>query len=156
MAVWQPLQVSAFCLLLTTIGMAACTTSGSTAAPNASAGTPQEPQIAWRANPQLPGVSNASGVGNPAQSGLYAVFGRMEKGVRFPPHRHPDERLTTVMHGTMYLGIGTVFEEDKVKAYPVGSVVMTPANTLHYMWAKDGVVIMQEAGSGPSGMVFSQ
>jgi hypothetical protein len=119
-------------------------------------GGPSEPNFPWRANPTLPGVSSAVGVGNPAQPGLYAMFGRMERGARFPPHTHPDGRLTTVIYGTMYLGMGDVFDESNVVAYAQGSVVFTPANAAHYMWAKDGVVIMQEAGAGPTAMTISK
>jgi hypothetical protein len=141
------------CLVITVASLSACGTQDK--APSARALQAQEPAINWRANPQLPGISNALGAGNPAQPGLYAVFGRMDKGAKFPPHTHPDARLTTVIHGTMYLGLGAVFDESKVNSYTVGSVVSTPANTPHYMWAKDGAVIMQETGSGPTGMLFS-
>lgn len=132
-------------------GLTGCA-QGPGAAPAAAATT--EPSLAWRPDARLPGVASAKGVGDPAQPGLYAMFGRMAKDSRFPPHAHPDGRLTTVIYGTMYLGLGDAFDESKVTAYPSGSVVFTPANTMHYMWAKDGTVVMQEAGSGPTGMKF--
>jgi quercetin dioxygenase-like cupin family protein len=92
--------------------------------------------------------------GVPNKIGIYALFGKMSKGAIFPPHSHPDDRITTVMQGVMYYAIGETFDEAAVKAYPAGSVVFTPAGTPHYMWAKDGDVIMQESGSGPTGAKF--
>ncbi len=146
-------RITAPFMLAAAAALSACGTQ--MVVPGAPAAGSPEPQLAWQANPRLPGVFNAPGAGNPAQPGLYAVFGRMDKGSRFPPHTHPDARLTTVMQGTMYLGTGAVFDEGQVKPYPAGSVVATPANTPHFMWAKDGVVVMQETGSGPTGMLFS-
>ncbi len=111
--------------------------------------------LEWEANPDVEGVQNASAaIGDLSQPGLYASFGKMAQGVIFPAHTHPDGRLTTVVSGVMYLGIGEVAEETDFQAYPAGSVVYTPAGTPHIMWAKDGEIIVQEAGFGPSGAEF--
>jgi hypothetical protein len=108
----------------------------------------------WSPNATIPGAASAVMAGVPNKTGIYALFGKMSKGAIFPPHSHPDDRITTVMHGVMYYAIGETFDEAAVKAYPAGSVVFTPAGTPHYMWAKDGDVIMQESGSGPTGAKF--
>lgn len=78
----------------------------------------------------------------------------MAAGVRFPAHTHPDARLTTVVSGVMYYGVGRRFGEVELKPYPAGSVVYTPAGTPHVMWAKDGETVMQETGYGPTGLEF--
>lgn len=111
--------------------------------------------LEWEDNPDVEGVQNASArIGDPENPGLYAGFGKMVKGTVFPAHTHPDGRLTTVVSGVMYLGIGEVPEETDFQAYPAGSVVYTPAGTPHIMWAKDGEIVVQEAGFGPSGSEF--
>jgi len=64
------------------------------------------PDLAWEDNPDVPGVQNASGVGDPTKPQLYTSFGKIEEGVRFPSHTHPDARITTVLAGVMFYGAG--------------------------------------------------
>jgi quercetin dioxygenase-like cupin family protein len=67
-------------------------------------------------------------------------------------HFHPNSRIVTVLSGTMYFGYGKKFDEKKMKALPVGSIWTEPANQPHFTWAKDGEVLIQIIGSGPSGV----
>ena len=69
---------------------------------------------------------------------------------RIAPHTHPDERNSTVLSGTLYVGFGAVFDASKVVAVPAGAVYAAPANVAHYVWAKDGDVTYQEVGIGPT------
>jgi quercetin dioxygenase-like cupin family protein len=115
---------------------------------------PVQPAAGWTANAAVPGAESAVMAGVPNKPGVYAMFGKMSQGTVFPPHAHPDDRITTVIQGVMYYAIGDTFDAKAVKAYPAGSVVFTAAGTPHYMWAKDGEVIMQESGSGPTGAKF--
>ena len=108
--------------------------------------------LEWEANPDIEGVASTTAIGDPTSKGLYVAFGRMAQDAAFPPHSHPDDRLTTVISGTMYYGVGEEFDETNMTAYPAGSVVFTPANTPHFMWAQDGETVMQEAGDGPTGL----
>jgi quercetin dioxygenase-like cupin family protein len=73
---------------------------------------------------------------------------------RIPPHDHPDERPTTVLSGTLYVGFGETFDETKVVVIPSGAVYVAPAEVPHYIWAKEGEVWCQEMGMGPTGTVF--
>ena len=106
--------------------------------------------------PAFPGVANTFLTGAFNKPGLYAAHGKMSKGAKFPPHSHPDVRLSVVMSGTMYLGEGETFDVSKLVAYPAGTVAITPPNTPHYMYAKDGDVTILEIGSGPSGASFTE
>ncbi len=110
--------------------------------------------LEWQDNPEIEGVENAAGIGNLEEKGLYAGFGRMSEGAVFPPHSHTDDRLTTVISGTMYYGVGEEFDEDDMTAYPAGSVIFTPAGTPHVMWVPDGQAVIQESGDGPSEAEF--
>lgn len=102
----------------------------------------------------FPGVSNGFVTGAFDAPGLYAAQGEMKKGSVFPPHSHPDVRLTVVLEGVMYLGKGETADPAKLVAYPAGTAALTPAGTPHYMSAPDGDVRVLEIGSGPSGAVF--
>ena len=108
----------------------------------------------WQVNPDISGVESAIALGNPTNSKLYVLFGKMAAGTEFPPHIHPDDRITTVISGVMYYGIGNNARTN-IQSYPAGSVVYTPAGTPHYMWAKDGQTVMQEMGRGPTGIEFT-
>jgi len=113
------------------------------------------PDLAWEDNPDVPGVQNASGVGDPTKPQLYTSFGKIEEGVRFPSHTHPDARITTVLAGVMFYGVGERFDRVKLKPYPAGSVIYTPPGVPHVMWAKDGEIVVQETGYGPTGSELS-
>ena len=114
--------------------------------------------IPWEANPNIAGLESAIALGNPSNnscnSELYALFGKMAPGTQFPAHSHPDDRITTVLSGVMYHGVGERFDSEQVQAYPVGSIVYTPAGTPHFMQAKESGTIIQETGFGPTGMTF--
>ncbi len=110
------------------------------------------PDLAWEDNPDVPGVQNAAGVGDPTKKELYTSFGKIEEGVRFPAHTHPDARITTVLSGTMYYGAGERLGEAELEPYPAGSVIYTPPGVPHVMLAKDGEIVVQETGYGPTGL----
>ena len=65
------------------------------------------------------------------------------------------DRITTVISGVMYYGVGGQSDLNSIQSYPAGSVVYTPAGTTHYIWAKDGEIVMQETGRGPTGIEFA-
>ncbi|MEM8792131.1 MAG: cupin domain-containing protein [Pseudomonadota bacterium] len=106
--------------------------------------------------PAFPGVSNGFLIGAFDRAGLYAAEGEMAAGSTFPPHTHPDTRLTIVISGTMYLGEGTTADPARLIAYPAGTAAITPGGTPHYMAAQDGDVRVLEIGAGPSGFAFAE
>lgn len=102
--------------------------------------------------PVGPGVMGATAVGNPAQGGaLYVLYVKYGAGSRSLPHTHPDERTVTVISGTFYAGSGEKFDAARLTPLKPGSIIVIPAGAPHYGWAKEGDVVLQEAGLGPSG-----
>ena len=63
-------------------------------------------------------------VGEPSQPGPYVIRVKVPSGVRLMPHRHPEDRIYTVISGVFYIGLGSQFDGDKVEAYPPGSVII--------------------------------
>ena len=108
-------------------------------------------QLTWSTSPT--GTLQAKLVGDPATSGMYVVRSKFPPGLRVEPHFHPDERIVTVLSGTVYVGYGEPFDESKMKALPAGSVWIEPANQPHFTWAKDGEALIQVVGNGPSGVI---
>jgi quercetin dioxygenase-like cupin family protein len=102
--------------------------------------------------PVGPGVFDTTVLGDPAQGGkLYVLYVKYTAGARSAPHTHPDERTVTVVSGTFYAGAGEKFDDARLTPLRPGSIIVIPAGAPHYGWAKEGEVILQEAGLGPSG-----
>lgn len=105
-------------------------------------------------NASQTGAQAAFVMGSPREAGLYVIFARYAAGTKGAPHSHPDQRIMTVLSGTLYSGTGPVFDEAKAQALPPGSVLVIPPNALHWGWAKDGEVLAQEVGIGPTSNTF--
>jgi quercetin dioxygenase-like cupin family protein len=93
--------------------------------------------------------------GDPTKPGVFVTRVKFSVGWKDPPHWHPDEvRTAVVLSGTLYFGTGEEWDESKIKAYPAGTFYSEPPKAPHYTWAKDGEVIIQVTGVGPSGKTF--
>jgi quercetin dioxygenase-like cupin family protein len=93
-------------------------------------------------------------IGHPGEPGLYVIRVKLPGGARMMPHRHPENRIYTVMSGIFYIGVGDTFDGEAVTAYPPGSVVLLPGNTPHFHWAKSGEYVTQVMGTGPLGIEY--
>ena len=102
--------------------------------------------IAWKPFPAFPpSVRLAVVVGHPSEPGPYVVRVKVPSGVKLMPHKHPEDRVYTVMSGVFYIGLGDRFDADRMNAYPPGSVLVLPGDTFHFHWAKSGEYITQVA-----------
>jgi hypothetical protein len=112
-------------------------------------------EIVWKPFPAFPPSARlAVVVGDPAQPGPYLIRVRVPAGVKLMPHRHPEDRIYTVMSGVFYIGLGEQFDPDALRAYPPGSVVVLPGDTYHFHWAQSGEYITQVSGMGPLGLEY--
>jgi quercetin dioxygenase-like cupin family protein len=109
--------------------------------------TPEE--LKWVTQPN--GNQQAVMAGNQRETGLYMYRTKFPANYRNQPHFHPDQRIVTVMSGTLYVGYGEKVDEGRMKALPAGSIFTEPPRQPHYVWAKDGEVVIQVTGYGPSG-----
>jgi quercetin dioxygenase-like cupin family protein len=109
----------------------------------------------WKPFPAFPpSVRLAIIVGHPSEAGPYTIRVRVPQGVKLMPHRHPEDRVYTVMSGVFYIGLGDRFDPDKLVAYPPGSVIVLPGNTPHFHWAKSSEYITQVNAIGPLGIEY--
>src|SRR5579864_7399167 len=82
-------------------------------------------EIQWKAFPAFPPAARlAILVGDPALAAPYVVRVRLPAGTKLMPHKHPEDRIYTVMEGVFYMGGGEVFDADKLKAFGPGRVVV--------------------------------
>jgi len=87
--------------------------------------------------------------GNPAaSSGDYTVRLKMPDGYRIAPHWHPQRENVTVISGTFKVGMGDVFDKEKMGTFPAGSFAFLDPDMHHYAMAA-GEVIVQVHGKAP-------
>ena len=108
--------------------------------------------IDWKPFPAFPPSARlAVLVGEPTQAGPYVIRVKVPSGVKLMPHKHPEDRIYTVMSGVFYIGLGDEFDGDKVKAY---HPAVLPGNTSHFHWAKSGEYVTQVTAIGPLGLEY--
>jgi quercetin dioxygenase-like cupin family protein len=88
--------------------------------------------------------------GDPKKPGLYVTRVRFEHGAKNMPHWHPDERTAVVLSGTYYFAYGEQWDESKLQPLPPGTFLTEPPKAPHFNWAKDGEVVLQVTGYGPT------
>lgn len=93
-------------------------------------------------------------VGHPTEAGPYVIRVKVPFGIKLMPHRHPEDRVYTVMSGVFYVGLGEEFDDERLKAYPPGAVIVLPGGTPHFHWAKSGEYVTQVTAIGPLGLEY--
>jgi len=92
--------------------------------------------------------------GDPTKPEFFVLRMKFPADFKVEPHTHPEgTRTLTVLSGTLYFGFGETFDEAKAKPFPPGTFFTELPTTPHFVWAKDGEVIVQVAGIGPSGFM---
>lgn len=107
-----------------------------------------------------PGTSGMSGIrtivlkGDPSKPGLYTILLRVPPHTRIAAHRHPDDRIATVISGTWYFGYGSEFDPAQLRALPAGSFYSEPPGEDHFAMTKESEVMVQISGTGPTGTTY--
>jgi quercetin dioxygenase-like cupin family protein len=111
--------------------------------------------IEWKPFAAFPPQARlAAVVGSPSEPGPYTTRVKVPHGLKLMPHRHPEDRIYTVISGVSYIGLGDEFDSEKLEAYPPGAVIVLPGNTSHFHWAKSGEYVSQITAIGPLGMEY--
>ena len=111
--------------------------------------------VAWNPFPSFPPAARlAVVVGDPTKPGMYTIRVKPPSGVKLMPHRHPEDRVYTVISGVFYIGRGEQFDADKLHAYPPGAVIVLPGGTPHFHWARSGDYVTQVSAIGPLGLDY--
>jgi quercetin dioxygenase-like cupin family protein len=114
---------------------------------------PQDVQ--WKSFPAFPPEARlAILVGNPARPGPYVIRVKLPAGTKMMPHKHPEDRIYTVLSGTFHIGLGEVFDESGLMPFEPGTVVVLPGGQSHFHWAKSGEYITQVSAIGPLGLSY--
>jgi quercetin dioxygenase-like cupin family protein len=111
--------------------------------------------IVWKPFPAFPPAARlAVLVGDPTKLGLYLIRVKLPAGTKMLPHRHPEDRIYTVISGVFYIGLGEEFDESKLSANAPGSVLVLPGGQPHFHWAKSGEYVTQVSAIGPLGLAY--
>jgi quercetin dioxygenase-like cupin family protein len=111
--------------------------------------------VDWKAFPSFPPTARlAILAGDPAKPGPYMIRVKLPNGTKMMPHKHPEDRIYTVISGVFYIGLGEEFDETKLLAFSPGSVVVLPGGQPHFHWAKSGEYITQVTAIGPLGLHY--
>jgi quercetin dioxygenase-like cupin family protein len=111
-------------------------------------------EIVWKAPPTGVGVETAVLYGDPTKAGPYVLRAKFPAGFKLMPHSHPDEwRTGVVLSGVYYFGLGEKWDETKLRPYPAGTFFSEPKGRPHFVWAKDGEVIVQFTAIGPTAVI---
>jgi Cupin len=75
--------------------------------------------------------------GDPTKPGAQYVI-RMYNDANFIvlPHWHPEDEHITVVKGTMYLGMGDVFDRNALRKLTVGDYALMPGKMAHFAWSE--------------------
>ena len=101
-----------------------------------------------------PSIRLAVVVGQPSQPSPYTIRVKVPHGEKLMPHKHPEDRVYTVISGISYIGLGDEFDASRLQAYPPGAVIVLPGNTGHFHWAKSGEYVTQVSAIGPLGLEY--
>ncbi len=119
----------------------------------ASAGRPvavNPERLHWISPSAIPGLQIKWVLGAETHPEPYVLQVKLTAGTIIAPHTHPDARTTAVLEGTLYVAFAETLDVTKAVAVPAGAVYITPANTPHFVLAKDADTVYQEFGSGPT------
>ena len=93
-------------------------------------------------------------VGDPSKPGPYVIRVKVPGGIKMMPHKHPEDRVYTVLTGVFYVALGEQFDESKLAAFAPGSIVVIPGNQPHFHFAKSGEYMTQITAIGPLGLHY--
>jgi len=100
--------------------------------------------------PFAPGAEAGFLAGDGNKPEMYTLRVHLAKDAKIPPHSHPDGRMVTILSGELFAGIGPTFDPGHGTLLPAGSFMVIPAGEVHWSWAKNGDVVYQETGTGPT------
>jgi quercetin dioxygenase-like cupin family protein len=111
--------------------------------------------VVWNSFPAFPPTARlAILVGDPTKDGPYVIRVKLPAGTKMLPHKHPEDRIYTVISGVFYIGLGDSFDESKLTAHAPGSLLILPGGQPHFHWAKSGEYVTQVTAIGPLGLAY--
>ena len=87
-----------------------------------------------------PGAKVAIIEGDPGKEGLITIRIKLPPNFRIAPHYHGTVERSTILSGTLNIGMGEKFDQQKTTAMAPGTVLLMPPKMPHFAWTKEEVV----------------
>jgi len=99
-----------------------------------------------------PGSGNQSAIlfGDPSRPGLYVQLLKRGPNNWSQPHSHPNDRFSTVLAGTMWIGTGNKFDPENTVPFKPENYVRDIANQTHFDGSKADGLTIEIVGIGPA------
>lgn len=108
-------------------------------------------EIKWSAvSGYPPGYARAMLEGESGKAVPFTYRVRLPARFTFQPHTHAGDEHVTVLEGAWSVGVGDTFDASRLRSFPVGSFILIPAGTPHFV-ATDNDTVIQVHGIGPVG-----
>lgn len=112
-------------------------------------------EVEWKSYAAFPPAARlAVLVGEPNEPGPYMIRVKLPNGTKMMPHKHPEDRVYTVISGIFYIGLGDEFDASRLTAHAPGTVVVLPGGQSHFHCAMSGEYITQVTAMGPLGLTY--
>lgn len=98
-------------------------------------------------------VKSAILYGDPKKAGPYVMLLRWPPNWNTRPHGHPNDRMITVLEGTLWVGTGKKFQPQTNTAVGKGGFIVDLAMQPHYEITKDDGALIEITGIGPDTMI---
>jgi hypothetical protein len=97
-------------------------------------------ELTWADLPSLPGVKIAV-IEGPLNEAVPIMFRlKFPANYKVAPHWHPGIEHVTVISGTLNMGIGEAFDQNKTRALTAGSVAIMQPKTHHFVWTSEETI----------------
>ena len=98
-------------------------------------------------------VKSAVLYGDPKKPGYYVMLLRWPPNWSTRPHAHPNDRMITVLEGTLWVGTGTKFHPETNTPVTAGGFLVDLAQQPHYEITKGDGALIEITGLGPDTMI---
>ena len=99
------------------------------------------PDLKWSELGSLPpGAKVAVIEGDPSKEGMVTMRVKLPPNYTVAPHYHGTIERSTIMSGTLYIGMGEKFDRQKLTAMPPGTVLLMPPKMPHFALTKEEVI----------------
>ena len=109
--------------------------------------------LKWNAAkpPMPPGAEVTVIEGDPKSAGHFTIRIKLPAHYKLPPHTHPVDERTTVISGSISIGMGEVMDTVNARRMTAGCFYLNPANAAHYAFTNETETIVQVSTNGPWG-----
>jgi hypothetical protein len=87
-----------------------------------------------------PGAKVAVIEGDPNKEGLVTIRIKLPPNYRVPAHYHSTVERSTILSGTLYIGMGEKFDAQKTTPMTPGTMLLMPPKMPHFAWTKEEVI----------------